>query len=150
VLSERGVLSPTLALKSLDDPQALLAALRSEEAALAAATDQLTKESEDLKRQVADDWRVYSTAFRANNQAREVYSVLSRKVSEAQIQERIDPAQLTLVSAAVEPRKPTQTRQVAQYAVAGMIGLILGVIVALWSGLRDIKLHQPPPAQVVQ
>ena len=78
-----------------------------------------------------------------------VYSVLSRKVSEAQIQERIDPAQLTLVSAAVEPRKPTQTRQVAQYAVAGMIGLILGVIVALWSGLRDIKAKQPP-AQVAQ
>ena len=149
VLSERGVLSPTLALKSLDDPQALLAVLRSEEAALAATTDQLTKESEDLKRQVADDWRVYSIAFRANNQAREVYSVLSRKVSEAQIQERIDPAQLTLVSAAVEPRKPTQTRQVAQYAVAGMIGLILGVIVALWSGLRDIKTKQPP-AQVAQ
>lgn len=149
VLSERGVLSPTLALKSLDDPQALLAVLRSEEAALTATTDQLTKESEDLKRQVADDWRVYSIAFRANNQAREVYSVLSRKVSEAQIQERIDPAQLTLVSAAVEPRKPTQTRQVAQYAVAGMIGLILGVIVALWSGLRDIKTKQPP-AQVAQ
>ncbi len=65
--------------------------------------------------------------------------MLARKVSEAEIQERIDPAQLTLVSAAIEPSKPTQTRQVALYAVAGMIGLILGVIVALWSGLRDIK-----------
>ncbi len=74
VLSERGVLSPTLALKSLDDPQALLAMLRSEEAALAAATNQLTKESEDLKRQVADEWRVYSIAIRANNQAREIFT----------------------------------------------------------------------------
>ena len=149
VLNERGVVSPTLALKSLDDPQKLLTALRSEETALAAATDQLTNESEGLKRQVADDWRIYSTALRTNNQARDVYNVLSRKVSEAEIQERIDPSQLTLVSAAIEPSKPTQTRQVALYAVAGMIGLILGVIVALWSGLRDAKTHLPPqPAQV--
>ncbi len=73
----------------------------------------------------------------------------TRKVSEAEIQERIDPAQLTLVSAAIEPSKPTQTRQVALYAVAGMIGLILGVIVALWSGLRDAKTHQPPQPALV-
>ena len=149
VLSERGVLSPTLALGSLEDPQALLAALRSEEAALAATTDQLTKESEDLKRQGADDWRNYSTALRNYNQSLDVYGVLSRKVSEAQIQERIDPAQLTLVSTAIEPSKPTQSRQVALYAVAGMIGLILGVIVALWSGLRDAKTHQPQQPAVV-
>ena len=149
VLSERGVVSPDLALKSLEDPQKLLIALRSEEAALAAAADQLTKESEDLKRQVADDWRVYSTALRTYNQTRDVYSLLSRKVSEAQIQERIDPAQLTLVSTAAVPSKPTQTRQVAQYAVAGMIGLILGVIVALWSGLRDAKTHQPQQPALV-
>ena len=49
VLSERGVLSPALALKSLEDPQTLLATLRSEEVTLANATNQLTKESEDLE-----------------------------------------------------------------------------------------------------
>lgn len=147
VLSDRGVVSAALALRLLDDPQALLATLRSEEAALVAARDQLSKESEDLKRQVADEWRIYSTAARNFGLARDVYSLLSRKVSEAEVQERIDPAQLTLVSAALEPSKPTQTRQVALYAVAGMIGLILGVIVALWSGLRDAK-SQPQPTLV--
>ncbi len=75
--------------------------------------------------------------------------MLTRKVSEAEIQERIDPAQLTLVSAAIEPSKSTQTRQVALYAVAGMIGLILGVIVALWSGLRDAKTNQPQQPALV-
>ena len=144
MLSLRGVLSPSVALELLNDPKALLAKLRSEEGALAAAADQLTKETEDLKRQVADEWQIYSTATRNYGQSRDVYSVLSRKVSEAEIQERIDPSQLTLVSAALEPGKPTQTRQVALYAVAGMIGLILGVIVALWSGLRNPETSQPP------
>ena len=59
------------------------------------------------------------------------------------------PAQLTFVSTAIEPDKPTQTSQVALYAVAGMIGLILGVIVALWSGLRDAKTHQPQQPALV-
>ena len=149
VLSVRGVLSPALALKSLEDPQALLAMLRSEEVALVAATDQLTKETEELKRQVADEWRLYATTTRDYGQARDIFSLLTRKVSEAEIQERIDPAQLTLVSAAIEPSKSTQTRQVALYAVAGMIGLILGVIVALWSGLRDAKTHQPQQPALV-
>ena len=149
VLSVRGVLSPALALKSLEDPQTLLAMLRSEEVALAAATDQLTKESEELKRQVADEWRLYATTTRDYGQARDIFGLLTRKVNEAEIQERIDPAQLTLVSAAIEPSKSTQTRQVALYAVAGMIGLILGVIVALWSGLRDAKKDQPQQPALV-
>ena len=145
VLSQRGVVSPAWALQSLDDPQALLAALRSEEAALGAAVDQLTEETTDLRLQVAEDWRTYSTATRNYGLLRDVYNILARKVSEAEIQERIDPAQLTVASSALEPARPTQTRQVALYLVAGVVGLILGAIVALWLGLRDTKNRQPQP-----
>ena len=149
VLRERGTLSPSSALTALNDPQKLLAMLRNEETALATAADQLTKESEDLQRQVADDWVIYSTATRNYGQARDTYLLLARKVSEAEIQERIDPGQLTVVSTAIPPEKPVTGRQVALYAVAGMIGLILGVIVALWSGLRDTKTHQPKQPALV-
>ncbi len=150
VLSQRGVVSPSLALSSLDDPQALLATLRGEEAALTAAVNQLAKEADALKRQAADDWRTYSTATRNYGQARDTYGLLTRKVSEAEIQERIDPAQLTLVSAALAPTKSTQTRQLALYAVAGMVGLILGVIVALWSGLRASETRPPRQPALAQ
>ncbi len=146
VLRLRGLISPTGALQSLDDPQALLATLRNEEAALAASADLLAQESATLTRQAAEDWRTYSKANRSFTQARDVYSILIRKVSEAEIQERIDPSQLTVVSAALEPTKPTQTRQLALYAAAGVIGLILGVIVALWSGLRAGQAKPPNPA----
>ncbi len=149
VLRERGTLSPSSALTALDDPQKLLATLRNEETALATAADQLTKESEELQRRVADDWVIYATATRNYGQARDTYLLLARKVNEAEIQERIDPGQLTFVSTAIPPEKPITSRQIALYAVAGMIGLILGVIVALWSGLRDAKTQQPQQPALV-
>lgn len=150
VISERGVVSPTWALRLLDDPQALVATLRIEETALAAGASQLEEETAALRRQTAEDWRIYSTAARNFGQARDVQTIIARKVSEAEVQERIDPAQLTLVSTAIEPARPTQTRQLALYAVAGMIGLILGAIVALWSGLRDPKVRQTQQASASQ
>jgi uncharacterized protein involved in exopolysaccharide biosynthesis len=137
------VVSPTWAIRSLEDPQAVLAALRTEETALASTVDQLAKETENLRRQVAQDWQKYSAATRDFAQARDIQTIIARKVSEAEVQERIDPPQLALVSAALEPTRPTQTRQVALFLVAGVIGLILGMIVALWSGMRDPNVRQP-------
>ena len=62
---------------------------------------------------------------------------MTNKVNEATIQDRIDPSQLTVVSEATPPTSPVQTRRMAQLAVAAVVGLIIGALLALWLGLRE-------------
>lgn len=143
VLIQRGVLSSQTARERLADRAELEALLQAEETALAATAEQLADEIEQLQAQLAADWRDFSVVNREYNLTREVYSVLSRKASEAAIQERIDPSQLTLVSEAVPPSAPVQTRQLALWAVAAVAGLLLGMIAALWLDRRLSRRARP-------
>lgn len=142
VLQARRTLGPETVQELLNDPQALLDLLQSEDAILAQTADQLAAQSEALQTQLAADWQSYSALERETNLARETHNLLSRKVDEASIQQRIDPGQLVLVSEAVAPSSPVQTRRLAQLAVAGVVGLILGVLVALWLEFRDTRGQQ--------
>jgi len=90
-----------------------------------------------LQAALAADWQLYGVAQRAYNLTRETYNTMWRKVDEASIQGRIDPSQLTIVSEALAPTAPVQTRRMAQLAVAAVLGLIGGALLALWLGLRE-------------
>jgi uncharacterized protein involved in exopolysaccharide biosynthesis len=146
VLSQRGVVSRQIALDTLDDPAALQALLLGEEASLSTTAGELAQEVDATQQELAADWQAYGAVNREYNLARETYNLLSRKVDEASIQERIDPSQLILVSEAVPPTSPVQTRQLAQLAVAGVIGLIVGVLIALWLELRKPRQDGAKPA----
>lgn len=137
VIAARGELTPELAQGLLDRPDELLAALQSEEKALTGAVESLTSESDSLQAALAADWQRYGVAQRAYNLTRETYNTMWRKVDEASIQGRIDPSQLTIVSEALAPTAPVQTRRMAQLAVAAVLGLIGGALLALWLGLRE-------------
>jgi hypothetical protein len=141
VLSQRGRLTLETAGSLLESPEALLAAIREEEAALSQTAEQLSAQSESLQGQLADRWLAFGLAGREYSLARETHDLLRRKVDEAAIQGRVDPGQLLLVSEAVPPPSPVQTRQLAQVAVAGVIGLIVGVLLALWLELRSQSRH---------
>ena len=136
-LTARGVLTPELAQSLLDQPDQLTAALQAEEKALAGTVESLTSESDGLQADLAAEWQSYAAAQRELNLARETYNTLWRKVNEATIQDRIDPSQLTVVSEATPPTSPVQTRRMAQLAVAAVVGLIIGALLALWLGLRE-------------
>lgn len=136
-LAARGQLTPELAQSLLDQPDQLLAALQAEEQALDRAVESLTSESDAVQADLAADWQRYGVVQREYNLARETYNTLWRKVDEASIQGRIDPSQLNIVSEALPPTTPVQTRRMAQLAVAAVIGLIVGALLALWLGLRE-------------
>ncbi len=144
VIAARGELTPELAQSLLDQPDELLAALQAEEQALSGAVESLTSESDGLQAALAADWQLYGAAQRAYNLTRETYNTMWRKVDEASIQGRIDPSQLTIVSEALSPTAPVQTRRMAQLAVAAVLGLIAGALLALWLGLRETSAQEQP------
>lgn len=131
-LARRNVVSSAVARQRLNDRAGLLALLRAEEEALAATEAELATAAAAAQAQLAVDWRDFTAAVMEYNLAKETYGLLSRKVNEASIQERIDPDQLVIISEAVPPSAPVQTRRLALWAVAAVIGLIVGVIAALW------------------
>lgn len=143
IVSQRGVLTAEVVRANLDNPGALQALVAQEEEALAATAEQLASQSEQLQSQLAADWQRYGEVNRQQNLARETHNLLSRKVDEASIQQRVDPGQLIMVSEALPPDSPVQTRQIAQLAVAGVIGLIVGVLLALW---LEFRRKGPEPA----
>ena len=53
------------------------------------------------------------------------------------MQQRVDPGVLVLVDPAVPPVEPVRTRQLAQVLTAAAVGLIIGVLVALWLEFRQ-------------
>jgi uncharacterized protein involved in exopolysaccharide biosynthesis len=75
---------------------------------------------------------------RARDVARETYVTLARKVDEARIAAQDTSGEVRLASRAAVPRKPVGPRKVFNAAVAGALGLMLGVVGAFavdwWRG----------------
>lgn len=73
---------------------------------------------------------------RARNLARDTYTTLARKVDEARIAAQNESGEVRLASAAAVPTRPVSPRKLLNTAVAGMLGLMLGVFgtfaVAWW------------------
>lgn len=136
-LAERGELTPELARALVAQPEQLLAALAAEERSLAESAEELTQQLNAMQADLAADWQRYEVTQHYFGLQRSLYALMERKVAEATIQERIDPGQLTVVSYALPPEAPVQTRRMAQLAVAAVIGLIAGALLALWLGLRE-------------
>ncbi|MEA3336842.1 MAG: Wzz/FepE/Etk N-terminal domain-containing protein [Chloroflexota bacterium] len=136
VLSERGIITPEITKTLVADPEALAALLGREEASLKATADQLAAEARAAQLQLAEDWRAYANALRPYNVARNTFFHLANKADEADVQARLDPGQLVLTQAAIAPETATATRQLAQYALAAVLGFIVGVLLALWLEFR--------------
>lgn len=152
VLGQRGLLTPQTARAQLGEPAALLALLRQEESSLTSTADQLSSEAQQIQAELAANWQLYGQANLERNLAKETYTLLSRKVTEAAMQQRVDPGLLTTVSEATPPAAPVRTRQLAQAVTAGVIGLILGMLVVWWLPGRPAALShvsQTPPRQPV-
>lgn len=144
-LAVRGQLTPDVALSLVDQPDELLARLQTEEQSLSGAIELLTSESQAVQTELAADWQRYDEARLQYDLARDSYNTMWRKVNEASVQGRIDPSQLSIVSAALPPTTPVQSRRMAQLAVAAVIGLIAGALLAVWLRMREAPAHGPRP-----
>jgi uncharacterized protein involved in exopolysaccharide biosynthesis len=92
----------------------------------------------DLQQFVAEEERL----TRARDVAQDTYTTLARKVDEARIAAQDESGEVRLASYAAVPTEPVSPRKVFNTAVAGMLGLFVGVLgafaVEYW--------HQETPA----
>lgn len=147
VLSQRGVISPEIARANLDDRAGLESLLDQEEAALQATVDGLSNQADQAQMALAADWQDYERILRERNQVRDTYLILLRKVTELALQERVDPSLLSIVGS-VEPLvTPVGAPLTALLATAGLAGLLVGTLVAVWAEARSRRRvsDQPDP-----
>jgi uncharacterized protein involved in exopolysaccharide biosynthesis len=145
VLTQRGVISPESALASLNDTAQLLNLLRQEERALQATADALAQEADQLRAALAADWQEFETTVRQRDQAQDTYRVLSEKIAELSLQERIDPSLLTIVGSPEPLVAHVRAPMLGLLASAAVAGLIVGVFLAVWLELSRRK-RSPTPA----
>jgi succinoglycan biosynthesis transport protein ExoP len=119
----------------LDELVAILEARREEiEAQAVALEPQILALQQQLQESRAEEDRL----TRARDVARETYLTLARKVEEVRIAAADTSGEVRLASRAAVPRRPVSPRKVLNTAVAGALGLILGVFGAFavewWTG----------------
>jgi len=91
-----------------------------------------------LQQQLQESQAEEDRLTRARDVARETYLTLARKVEEVRIAAEDTSGEVRLASHAAVPRKPVGPRKMLNTAVAGALGLMLGVFGAFavewWTG----------------
>jgi uncharacterized protein involved in exopolysaccharide biosynthesis len=139
VLSQRGIISMEIVEANRDDPARLASLLQQEQSALQATADELTTQADQLRATLASDWKEYSITGREFNQARDLYTIVLRKVNELRLQEQLDPSLLSIVGSSEPTVTHVRAPLVALLATAAIAGLIVGVLLAVlaeWSSRR--------------
>jgi tyrosine-protein kinase Etk/Wzc len=71
----------------------------------------------------------------------QLYTVLQTRLKEAEVQEAIDDSSVRIVEHAIEPLEPVSPKPVRNLALAMMLGLVLGVVLAFVREYMDGRLH---------
>jgi len=71
----------------------------------------------------------------------ELYTVLQTRLKEAEVKEAIDDSSVRIVERAIEPLRPVSPKPVRNLALAMMLGLVLGVVLAFVREYMDRRLH---------
>ena len=103
-------------------------ALEAKQSSTDEAITRLTAEVEALQSELADRQRELDQLLRDREVAQSTYLTLSNKLQEVRIEaqdEKRDTAQL--LSRAAVPDKPVSPRRMVNTAVAGVLGLMVGV-----------------------
>lgn len=111
----------------LDD---LKVTLQAKSADIDAQLAKLEPQILDLQKRLQEINAEHNRLIVAQELANETYLTLARKVEEAQIAAQEQSGTFSVGSYAAIPEKPVAPRRVFNTAVAGMLGLILGIVVA--------------------
>jgi tyrosine-protein kinase Etk/Wzc len=71
----------------------------------------------------------------------ELYTILQTRLKEAEVQEAIDDLSVRIVEHAIEPLEPESPKPVRNLALATVLGLVLGIVLALVREYMDRRLH---------
>ena len=71
----------------------------------------------------------------------ELYTILQTRLKEAQVQEAIDDSSVRIVEHAIEPLEPVSPKPVRNLALATVLGLVLGILLAFVREFMDKRLH---------
>lgn len=71
----------------------------------------------------------------------ELYTILQTRLKEAQVQEAIDDSSVRIVERAIEPLEPVSPKPLRNLALAGALGVLLGIVLAFVREYLDRRLH---------
>ena len=131
--------------QSPQDLETFIAALQIKETALSTAMEQLSEEILQLQGELAEKRQELDHLRRERDIAEEVYIILARKAEESKIAAQAEGERVRIASLAVEPSKPVDRRRGIKVSVAGILGLVIGVLGAfLMERLGKIREMQRP------
>jgi len=114
-------------LEGEDSLEAVMTALRVKQAVLAQAMEQLKAEIAALQSELAAKRQQWDQLSREYSIDQDTYTTLSRKVQEVRIAEQTNEDEVKVASLAAVPTKPVSPKKVLNVAVAGTLGLFVGV-----------------------
>jgi len=126
-ISERGQLDVDVVMKHLDDPEHLKGLIDSElnaqESAVKVLEERVAGDQEEIARLIGELDHLVETRILA----KEVYQTLQRKVSEIDVQSKIDGPKLQIIREAVSPAAPKQTDWLMIILSAVVAGGVVGI-----------------------
>lgn len=125
-------------LEGEDSLEAVITALRVKQAVLTRALEQLDSEIAMLQSELADKRQQWDQLRREYKVDQDTYTTLSLKVQEVQIAAQTNEDEVKIASLAVVPTEPVSPKKVLNVAVAGVLGLFVGVFGAFaWEYLSS-------------
>jgi uncharacterized protein involved in exopolysaccharide biosynthesis len=139
VLQERGNLVPEVLKTTSWDK--LLTELRSEEAALTETVSTLEASALAIQEELSKQYTELTNLERERAILADVVGQLTRKVEEIRLQQLVDPVDIKVVGYAESSARADWTGRLAVIALAGLLGLGVGVLAALLSGTLRASRH---------
>jgi len=125
-------------LEGEDSLEAVVKALQVKQTVLTQTLDQLDTEIAALQGELAAKRQQWEQLSREYSIAKDTYVTLSRKVQEVRIAEQTNEDEVKIASLAAVPTKPVSPKKKLNVAVAGALGLFVGVFGAFaWEYLSS-------------
>jgi len=118
--------------KQLIESTIMQKTLQAEEKQLKENIDDYWERIENLKQELSQEKLTQSRLEREYNTAKGVYSVLSQKNEEVKIAVATESGLVKIASLAYEPKYPIKPNKKLNIAIAGVLGLFVGVFVAFF------------------
>ncbi|MBM3149783.1 MAG: hypothetical protein FJZ88_07150, partial [Chloroflexi bacterium] len=104
-----------------------MATLRNKQQAIAGAAEEIPPEMLKLQGQLQQEQTELDRLTRARDVAKETWLSLSRKADEVRIAAQVDKDEVRIVSLAEVPAQPVAPKKAMNIAIAGVLGLMVGV-----------------------
>jgi len=124
---EQSIVSNTSVSQQVQYLDNFMATLRNKQQAIAGAAEEIPPEMLKLQGQLQQEQTELDRLTRARDVAKETWLSLSRKADEVRIAAQVDKDEVRIVSLAEVPAQPVAPKKAMNIAIAGVLGLMVGV-----------------------